>query len=138
MDVQNSLNIKWHVYIYLPGVCMHVVGSSNPAEGLHHQSPGIDVHYHSAYDLSRHPLEQHPPLFVKSEPQAFTPAFTMKYQSPASPVKLTNNEQAFENTSTSVAASQMRNALNNLADTVSDPEEKKVCFEHFRKSYADV
>ncbi|KAA6415940.1 MAG: UTP-glucose-1-phosphate uridylyltransferase [Lasallia pustulata] len=32
---------------------------------------------------------------------------------------------AFENTSTSVAASQMRNALNNLADTVADPEEKK-------------
>lgn len=35
------------------------------------------------------------------------------------------NSQAFENTSTSVAASQMRNALNNLADTVADPEEKK-------------
>lgn len=38
----------------------------------------------------------------------------------------TNHDQAFENTSTSVAASQMRNALNNLADTVEDPEEKKV------------
>lgn len=36
------------------------------------------------------------------------------------------NEQAFENTSTSVAASQMRNSLNNLADTVKDPHEKKV------------
>jgi UTP--glucose-1-phosphate uridylyltransferase len=35
-------------------------------------------------------------------------------------------EKAFENTSTSVAASQMRNALNNLADTVEDPEQKKV------------
>jgi UTP--glucose-1-phosphate uridylyltransferase len=34
--------------------------------------------------------------------------------------------QAFENTSTSVAASQMRNALNNLADSVTDPKEKKV------------
>ncbi len=34
--------------------------------------------------------------------------------------------QAFENTSTSVAASQMRNALNNLADTVEDPEQKKL------------
>ena len=34
--------------------------------------------------------------------------------------------KAFENTSTSVAASQMRNALNNLADTVSDPNMKKV------------
>lgn len=38
-----------------------------------------------------------------------------------------NEQQAFENTSTSVAASQMRNALNNLADTVTDPEDKKVC-----------
>jgi hypothetical protein len=33
--------------------------------------------------------------------------------------------QAFENTSTNVAASQMRNALNKLADTVTDPNEKK-------------
>ncbi|KIW81346.1 hypothetical protein AYO20_09303 [Fonsecaea nubica] len=33
--------------------------------------------------------------------------------------------QAFENTSTNVAASQMRNALNSLADTVKDPAEKK-------------
>jgi UTP--glucose-1-phosphate uridylyltransferase len=40
--------------------------------------------------------------------------------------KLMSAEKAFENTSTSVAASQMRNALNNLADTVKDPEEKKV------------
>lgn len=35
-------------------------------------------------------------------------------------------DQAFENTSTNVAASQMRNALNKLADTVTNPEEKKV------------
>ena len=38
----------------------------------------------------------------------------------------TNDLQAFENTSTSVAASQMRNALNTLSDTVKDPAEKKV------------
>merc|ERR1712093_959131 len=37
----------------------------------------------------------------------------------------TQSHMAFENTSTSVAASQMRNALNNLADTVNDPAEKK-------------
>lgn len=36
-------------------------------------------------------------------------------------------QQAFENTSTSVAASQMRNALNSLGDSVKDPAEKKVC-----------
>ena len=36
--------------------------------------------------------------------------------------------QAFENTSTSVAASQMRNALTALAETCQNPEEKKVRF----------
>jgi len=35
------------------------------------------------------------------------------------------SHMAFENTSTSVAASQMRNALNNLTDTVKDPNEKQ-------------
>lgn len=34
--------------------------------------------------------------------------------------------QAFENTSTSVAAAQMRNALTGLAETVEDPDQKKV------------
>ena len=34
--------------------------------------------------------------------------------------------QAFENTSTSIAAAQMRNALTELGDTVKDPEQKKV------------
>ncbi|KAI9890382.1 MAG: UTP-glucose-1-phosphate uridylyltransferase [Vezdaea aestivalis] len=38
----------------------------------------------------------------------------------------TQSHVAFENTSTSVAASQMRNALNVLADTVEDPTEKKL------------
>jgi UTP--glucose-1-phosphate uridylyltransferase len=37
-----------------------------------------------------------------------------------------DHAQAFENTSTNVAAAQMRNALTNLADTVKDPEQKKV------------
>jgi len=37
----------------------------------------------------------------------------------------TQSHVAFENTSTSVAASQMRNALNNLTDSVKDPEERK-------------
>ncbi|KAB8343106.1 hypothetical protein FH972_022699 [Carpinus fangiana] len=40
-------------------------------------------------------------------------------------------DQAFENTSTSVAASQMRNALNNLSDTVKDPQEKKTEMDNF-------
>ncbi len=41
--------------------------------------------------------------------------------------QLTNRLQAFENTSTNVAAAQMRNALTNLAETVEDPKQKKVC-----------
>lgn len=40
--------------------------------------------------------------------------------------QLTDTTQAFENTSTNVAAAQMRNALTNLAETVEDPKEKKV------------
>lgn len=36
--------------------------------------------------------------------------------------------QAFDSQSTNVAAGQMRNALNNLADTVKDPATKKVRF----------
>ena len=41
--------------------------------------------------------------------------------------------QAFENTSTSVAASQMRNALNKLVDSVEDSSEKQVSY-NARKS----
>ncbi|KAL8871681.1 MAG: hypothetical protein Q9174_002541 [Haloplaca sp. 1 TL-2023] len=40
-------------------------------------------------------------------------------------MKLKRQTQAFENTSTSVAAGQMRNALNALTDTVEDPAEKE-------------
>ncbi|KAI4145206.1 MAG: hypothetical protein L6R39_003903 [Caloplaca ligustica] len=39
--------------------------------------------------------------------------------------RMRSGTQAFENTSTSVAASQMRNALNALTDTVKDPQEKE-------------
>ena len=52
---------------------------------------------------------------------------------------LTNGllDQAFENTSTSVAASQMRNALNNLADTVKEPKEKQVRYLNQKPRAAD-
>jgi hypothetical protein len=46
-------------------------------------------------------------------------------------ISLTMSKQAFENTSTSVAASQMRNALNNLCDEVTDPAEKQVSLLRF-------
>ena len=46
-------------------------------------------------------------------------------------VKLTRNSlQAFENTSTNIAAAQMRNNLTNLAETVTDPEQKKASRGH--------
>ncbi|KPI42719.1 putative UTP--glucose-1-phosphate uridylyltransferase [Cyphellophora attinorum] len=41
------------------------------------------------------------------------------------PLTKVSTHQAFENTSTNVAASQMRNALNNLAESCNDPAEKK-------------
>jgi UTP--glucose-1-phosphate uridylyltransferase len=60
-------------------------------------------------------------------PAMHSEASTPGVRSPRLGSKLTNHDdKAFENTSTSVAASQMRNALNQLADTVKDPEEKKV------------
>ncbi|KAM0427462.1 hypothetical protein ACHAPT_007422 [Fusarium lateritium] len=37
----------------------------------------------------------------------------------------TRSHMAFENTSTNVAAAQMRNSLTNLAESVKDPEQKK-------------
>ncbi|KAL1842277.1 hypothetical protein VTJ49DRAFT_5662 [Mycothermus thermophilus] len=37
----------------------------------------------------------------------------------------TRSHMAFENTSTNIAAAQMRNALTNLAETCKDPEQKK-------------
>lgn len=77
----------------------------------------------------RHPLKRPPiPDFTGPDmPAMHSEASTPGVRSPRLGSKLTNHDdKAFENTSTSVAASQMRNALNQLADTVKDPEEKKV------------
>lgn len=46
------------------------------------------------------------------------------YAAKAELTKMALGQQAFENTSTSVAAGQMRNALNSLADSCTDPEDK--------------
>ena len=51
------------------------------------------------------------------------------------PANLSALLQAFENTSTNVAASQMRNALNKLSDTVKDPKEKQVSSLHALACY---
>lgn len=37
-----------------------------------------------------------------------------------------DGSQAFENASTNIAAAQMRNSLTELAETVKDPEQKKL------------
>ncbi|KAI1213972.1 UTP-glucose-1-phosphate uridylyltransferase [Annulohypoxylon truncatum] len=41
-------------------------------------------------------------------------------------ITVTNGNKAFENASTNVAAAQMRNSLTELAETVKDPEQKKL------------
>jgi len=90
-----------------------------------HRNLKVPSRWHSAF-----------PLFLPPRQSALLQAPTMHsdHPSPASSdesilreiTTLICAEKAFENTSTSVAASQMRNALNNLADTVEDPEQKKV------------
>lgn len=52
----------------------------------------------------------------------------MPQSTPMATAPLTDNEQAFENTSTNVAAAQMRNHLTHLAESVKDAEQKKVSF----------
>lgn len=112
--------------LYLPGVCIHALGSLDGIElELLHKVPDVEIKYKSTSDLNGSNVNMHPAFPTMAQPRNFDVSPPMK--SPALD-KLTSNNQAFENTSTSVAASQMRNALNNLADTVSDPEEKKVCF----------
>jgi hypothetical protein len=60
-----------------------------------------------------------------TNPQSASSGLTLTIAKPTE-TRANDDKQAFENTSTSVAASQMRNALNNLADTVTDSEDKKV------------
>lgn len=50
----------------------------------------------------------------------------MPHSTPTTKPPLTDNGQAFENTSTNVAAAQMRNHLTQLAESVKDAEQKKV------------
>lgn len=66
-----------------------------------------------------------PLLEIPSLLELDNPASNGSKHSPRPMLKPSPTMQAFENTSTNVAASQMRNALNNLADTVKDPAEKK-------------
>lgn len=117
--------------LYLPGFCIH----SAPADAedeLHHAIPDFPSSF-IFQPFVEHPIHDHP-VFHSPLPANMAPSPTaMRSPAPVvagpifpEPQKLIHDDKAFENTSTSVAASQMRNALNNLADTVTDPEEKKV------------
>lgn len=92
-----------------PGALSPTIPPKSPLR----ESPAVG--YPSPKELK--PAKNAAPLVVPDEPDLEFIA------------KLIKRDQAFENTSTSVAASQMRNALNNLADTVTDPTEKKVRFD---------
>jgi hypothetical protein len=119
--------------LYLPGFCIH----SSPGalgEELHHVVPKFprSLIFHPFVEP---PIHDHPAVRAPVPSDKFPSPLIMRAPIPiiagqALPdlAKLINDDKAFENTSTSVAASQMRNALNNLADTVTDPEEKKVWF----------
>lgn len=117
--------------LYLPGFCIHSVPAA-PEDELHHIVPDFPA------SLIFHPFVEHPihehPAFCSPPPSQGNPSPLVMNScipfitGPGLPefAMLIKDDKAFENTSTSVAASQMRNALNNLADTVTDPEEKKV------------
>jgi hypothetical protein len=137
--------------LYLPGICIHVSSVSCDTDTDTDSDTGrSELHFDVnpfPQDFVFHffkspPLHQHPAFEPFTPP--YTPALASMASASSSPLpspqleypdghklaKLISDDKAFENTSTSVAASQMRNALNNLADTVQDPEEKKVCFAH--------
>ena len=90
-----------------------------------HTFEALPLHLHPAFQPPT-PLES-PTLFIMASESSAQPSPPLENSDGTAVSKLISHK-AFENTSTSVAASQMRNALNNLADTVADPEEKKVRF----------
>ncbi|TVY58121.1 putative UTP--glucose-1-phosphate uridylyltransferase [Lachnellula cervina] len=130
--------------IYLPGNLVHW---DRPGKNLLHlESKALprSLGFTSAIP-SEPPLTQHPafcpsltmaasnlstgtsaPSLNHTEYDVPTPLPIPEHPTLREIAKLIDHDQAFENTSTSVAASQMRNALNNLADTVEDPTEKKL------------
>ena len=104
----------------------HLQESSIPAILIHQEKAGVALRG-KAMDavgeaaLVAQPNRRHDPMEHKESPWI---------QAGIDSAINTNDDKAFENTSTNIAASQMRNALNELADTVSDPKIKKVCPGH--------
>ena len=129
----------------MPGVCIHAVPvSRRPGSGDLHLEidpfpsnlifkplPGqelldLDVAEESITP-PRPPLRPPPPPpKLTTMPSAHSTASIAKPGGLEECAKLISEDKAFENTSTSVAASQMRNALTALADTCKDPEEREV------------
>jgi UTP--glucose-1-phosphate uridylyltransferase len=103
-------------------------GSSTPQLPID-DDPTLRLSCRPRFPSKQHRFQRPPiPNFSSKMPAIHSEASTPGTTQPTLQeiAKLTSAEKAFENTSTSVAASQMRNALNNLADTVKDPEEKKL------------
>ena len=132
--MEQSQRSKW--CLYLPGHCIHSVPAGcGPNEEIHLSRADLQSGFKfQPYFQPLEPLEGEHPSF-RTTPLSKSPptSATMPHiiPNPGDPgladlARLISCDQAFENTSTSVAASQMRNALNNLADTVKDPEQKKV------------
>ena len=129
--------------LYLPGVCIHAVpvsrraGSGNlhleidpfPANLTFKPLPRQELlDLDAAEDSVPPPRPSRPP---PPPPRLIKMPSTQTNASLAKPARkelarLINDNKAFENTSTSVAASQMRNALTALADTCEDPGQKEV------------
>jgi UTP--glucose-1-phosphate uridylyltransferase len=90
---------------------------------------------HSSFPSKRHiPFRDYLHKFSPEMPSSLSEVSTPPTAAPTLQelAELIAAEKAFENTSTNVAASQMRNALNSLADTVKDEEQKKVRIQHWR------
>lgn len=126
--------------LYLPGICIHAVPATvRPGSGeLHIEVDPFPATF-KFQPVQNTELPETPRAEPLPPPSPLNPIFSSagSVASVAShvplchccyraPTKLTFHKKAFENTSTSVAASQMRNALTALADTVKDPHQKEV------------
>jgi hypothetical protein len=134
--------------LYLPGICMHAVPASRRrgSGNLHLELNPFPaaLKFQSIPPREAVVQDRAEALATTSSPSSDTPAPDIPARHPARMASagassssgdtsdeeelmmLTDIEKAFENTSTSVAASQMRNALTALADTCKDPHQKEV------------
>lgn len=129
--------------LYLPGICIHAVPASRKRgsgnlhlevdpfpEALKFQSirsrEAIVQDRAEALATTSFPSPEIPARHPARIASAVANSLSEDTSDEEELMMLTNLEKAFENTSTSVAASQMRNALTALADTCKDPHQKEV------------